>query len=673
MREYSAIFFRANPVWGGTILVLFGILALPLKSAEVVRPWTVPGRPPVSAQLTAKTADSVTLRTADGKEYVVPIARLSAEDQNYIASANLTPAPTAEPAPPSVPGGVGGVFSDWKVGQPLNPAMVAALAAALEKSIQEKDWTPYRDLTREGIRQVLGAHRPDLGIDNYMKVLAEPTLHRLLVHERFLSRVPEAALNSLLADPETTTPFLRRLMDKPAAMENFLQAVDPKDDAGKVFDMWRKCWEADPEVRDSHANLAIALALVFDRPQFAAQPKGSERKEIDGLARFQNFVTASREGKLKTQLEQMPVYELIWVVGANVSDDDLDWARRHLRLTQQRWGETYKMVKYLMERATDDTEPYTTYTLEEILDIGGVCRDQAHFAANSARALGIPAYVVSGDGDRGGHAWLGYKANRGEWGSRTGRYPGYRTGHSTSPQTGERVREQMFYLWNELDFHDLTLFRSGQRLAWLSEIYRDMKHAEGELGLARFAFTTASHVPATSNRLIEALGNYPAATQAHWKSLVADLRRVFREHPDILAKAAELERQHIPLEGNEEELLAAIASERRSMQRKDSERSDIVVMLYHREADLQVRLGKLNEVMPIYKKAFGDLAGDIPAFKQLATDLVSFTKGDAALKEKALKLIDDEYESSVVSGSAEYFRVESEKSVAELIKKLKGA
>ena len=70
-----------------------------------------------------------------------------------------------------------------------------------------------------------------------------------------------------------------------------------------------------------------------------------------------------------------------------------------MNLSQKSFGRAYKMVEYLMDRATDDTNPYETYALEEILEVGGVCRDQAHFSANSARAKGIPAYVVSGDGD----------------------------------------------------------------------------------------------------------------------------------------------------------------------------------------------------------------------------------------------------------------------------------
>ena len=95
-------------------------------------------------------------------------------------------------------------------------------------------------------------------------------------------------------------------------------------------------------------------------------------------------------------------------------------------------------------------------------------------------------------------------------------------------------------------------------------------------------------------------------------------------------------------------------------------------MLYQREADISARQDNLDAVMDIYKKAYRDLAGDIPAFKQLSRDLVAFTESNEAMKEEALDLIEKHYEKDVVSGSDEYFRLESEKSVRKLIDKLKG-
>ena len=94
--------------------------------------------------------------------------------------------------------------------------------------------------------------------------------------------------------------------------------------------------------------------------------------------------------------------------------------------------------------------------MEEILEVGGICMDQSHFGATSARAYGIPAASVGGDGNRGGHAWFAYMMPTHQWNMGnsfhpfneprnlpgTGRYAdGYANGHTHDPQTGKGVGE----------------------------------------------------------------------------------------------------------------------------------------------------------------------------------------------------------------------------------------
>jgi len=61
------------------------------------RPWKdVQGRV-IQAAFVSATADTVTLRMADGKEHQIPLARLSAEDQAFVKSQAKTPASAAPP------------------------------------------------------------------------------------------------------------------------------------------------------------------------------------------------------------------------------------------------------------------------------------------------------------------------------------------------------------------------------------------------------------------------------------------------------------------------------------------------------------------------------------------------------------------------------------------------
>ena len=653
----------------GWISILTATLTTPTLAAdEKARVWTVPGRPGVAAVLVSHEGDNVILQTKDGKKHTVVLSRLSKEDQDYVASRG-TPSPEATPMPaPDISGGLG------EVRQALTPAQTEMLKAALDQVFADKSWELYQLLVQPGAQQLAAKLQPGLGATSYLGVLKEPSLYAILAQERFFSRVPEAGLTALL-NLENGEAFVRWLVSRPDVMESFITALDPADDPAKAFDVWHKCWEGVPETQSQFANVAIACALVFDRKRTVKTTVSGPKPEIDPVERCRDFVATSQKGSLHTQLDTLPVHELVWVVCADVAEEDLAWARKEVRLSQKNMGRAYPMIEYLMERATDNTNPYETYKLEEIQEVGGVCRDQAHFAANVARAHGVPAFIVSGDGDRGRHAWMGYKVGRGEWDSNTGRYRGYRTGTSRSPQTNQPVREQLFALWNETDFNDPEKFQAAQHLIWWSEIYRDLEMRPAEVALAEMASTAAPHNPAALQRRIDSLETSPDATELQWKDVLADIRRAFREHPDMLAKAAELETKFISIEDNLPELISSIESERRNIMRKDSERSDLLVVLFRREADLAIHEKDFDEVLAIYKKAFKQLAGDVPAFKQLAKDLVACADQaeELSVRPDAIKMIEDYFEKDVNTGGGDYFRQQSEAGVKKLVDQLKAA
>lgn len=631
------------------------------------RVWTVPGKPGVAALLISHDDENVVLQTRDAKKHTVPLAKLSKEDQDYIA--NRGKAPAAAPMPEV---DISGELGDLR--QALTPAQNEMLKAALDKVFADKSWEPYRELVQPGAQQLAAKLQPGLGVSSYLGVTNEASFFSIMAHERFLTKTPEAGLNALL-NAEDGEAFTRWLLSRPDVIEDFLIAIDPADDVVKAFDVWRSCWEGVPETQTEYANVAIACALVFDRKRTIKTTVSGPKPEIDPVERCREFVEAAKKGSLHTQLDEMPIHELVWVVCADVTSDDLAWARKEVRLSQKNMGRAYPMIEYLMSRATDNENPYETYKLEEIHEVGGVCRDQAHFASNVARAHGVPAFVITGDGDRGAHAWLGYKMGRGEWDNNTGRYRGYRTGVARSPQTNQPVREQLFALWNESEFNDLAKFKAAHRLIWFSEIYRDLENGPSEAALGEMASTAAPHLPAALDRRIESLETLPGATELQWKDVLADIRRAFREHPDMLAKAAELETKFISIDDNLQELISSIESERRNIMRKDSERSDLLVVLYRREADLAIHQKDFDEVLAIYKKAFKQLAGDVPAFKQLAKDLVACADQAEALdvRPDALKIIEDYFEKDINTGGGDYFRQQSEAGVRKLIDKLKAA
>ncbi len=101
------------------------------------------------------------------------------------------------------------------------------------------------------------------------------------------------------------------------------------------------------------------------------------------------------------------------------------------------------MIRYRMDKAAGGRDLYDHYTLAEIKQKGGVCVDQAYFASMTAKANGIPAMTISGEGDRGAHAWFGYEESRTSWNLSTGRYKdNYAAGTTRDPQTHRTIKEQ---------------------------------------------------------------------------------------------------------------------------------------------------------------------------------------------------------------------------------------
>jgi len=99
------------------------MLVIPLLAAaqeSALRPWKDAQGRVIQAAFVSTTADSVTLRMADGKEHQIPLARLSAEDQAFVKNH----APSATPAGAA----------------PATAAPAAPAAAAARVPVEKRVW-----------------------------------------------------------------------------------------------------------------------------------------------------------------------------------------------------------------------------------------------------------------------------------------------------------------------------------------------------------------------------------------------------------------------------------------------------------------------------------------------------------------------------------------------------
>lgn len=501
-------------------------------------------------------------------------------------------------------------------------------------------------------------HPMRYGSSDRIRVIEDPVMSWALAQEAFLRHVTPRRFASLAAS-DKDRPFALWLLRSTYVMEDFLESVQPEDDLDEVLRVWAKLWHDDPEGREQYANLAMACALVFDRPlrskRINLEPSGSgSETTIDVDDRYAFFRAAADRGSLKSRLEDLAPWELVWVVDARVPDSELAWANSHVHLSRANWSRAYGMVRYRMDKARGDEKLYATYTLKEILKRGGTCGDQAHFASVSAKANGIPAVAFAGTGQRGAHAWFGYKSSSQEWNMNTGRYAGdaYATGHTRDHQTGKRRKQQTIELYTDPQRRSAD-FRRASRLTWLADVCISAKEVD-EAGALLWQATglCSRHVPAW-----EAYGQHLRTTSASpeaWEEAIRKLRSAFRRFPDWLELADELE---IEVALARDDFLGAADLVHRQLERLEGryeDRKDLVLPKVGEQVELLKRADAHDLIPGVYRDALEAYGDDPQVFRKLATDYAAYA-GEGDDLHRAIRHINSEFKQHYNRPRKDYF------------------
>lgn len=187
-------------------------------------------------------------------------------------------------------------------------------------------------------------------------------------------------------------------------------------------------------------RLVAALCVVHDKPQpFRVNENVSPPEDP---ARLFTYFTHAR---LNRSTARLSPELLAWVVDG-VSVEELAWANRRYA-GKNNVGTLFFDIAYDLDHFQGGREKKITtmgFNLPNIKEYGGVCADQAHFACQVGRAIGVPSAVASGQGSSVGHAWVGYLRVRGNnawWDFSEGRYEDYTKvrGSVRDPQRRTRV------------------------------------------------------------------------------------------------------------------------------------------------------------------------------------------------------------------------------------------
>lgn len=440
--------------------------------------------------------------------------------------------------------------------------------------------------------------------------------------------------------------FFYWLLTRPEVMTAFLASVKPEDDVDRVLSLWGELWAGDPDGRDVYYNLALACALVYDRPVHDADPH----------ERYGFFREADREDRLRVSLDRLPAWELVWVVDTPLSIAELEWAQKHVNMAQRQWERAYAMVPYRMEKIVSGEQLYREYTLKNILREGGICSDQAYFATMTAKANGIPAMTIVGQGQRGGHAWFGYKSSPKEWNITAGRYTDdqYSAGTTRDPQTGRQLKEHELKIMADSQRRTRD-YERATRLLWLGRLLAD--NGQGDRSLAAYELALE-----TSSRHVEALLTYVEslkqmdAADAKWESLIRRMKTDFRDYPDVLRLANALELDHIVKTEGVMEAVKNVRRQTRRMGHRHGDRTDLILENIDRQIDLVLKTGDTNAVNGVYYEALRDYGREVVAFKTLSNQYFAFA-AKTGTRHEALRRIDSVFRRYHPEPAGDYFRM----------------
>lgn len=230
-----------------------------------------------------------------------------------------------------------------------------------------------------------------------------------------------------------------------ALSQEFFDLQSKYDNHQRVFEIINDLFSKQPEAFKAFPKLALAIGLVYDDeppigwPHHQVPGHVLPRELPDPQKAMGFWVATEKGGKSLHPLGDLSIEELKYVIDTPVPFEQLKEAQEDLRVRLRSIGDLYPGIEYVHERLENNTYnwPHASYALTEIKERGGICVDQAYYTSQVAKAHGVPSMVVSGSGNNGNHAWVGFLDSRGRWDFTVGRYEESKfvTGVTYDPQT----------------------------------------------------------------------------------------------------------------------------------------------------------------------------------------------------------------------------------------------
>jgi hypothetical protein len=552
------------------------------------------------------------------------------------------------------------------------------LIGETQQCLENGQWEKQVEQLEKELLPLLNETFATNGLQRYQKIWANPILATALSQTYFIRQVTPDELRRL-SYKKTYNPFLSELLKNSEWMANFALNLKAEDKTQEALEVWASLWADDSkELKGKYFNLQIACALVFDVPPLYLHIGTNKPFEISVLNRYRLFRELAEGNKLLTDIKTLQPYELIWVVASAVPDEELRWAQSQNNLRNLAdWAPAYPMIKYRMDFVTKEKTnlpPPIESTLKEILEIGGICVQQGHFAASTANAFGIPATTVTGEGNRGGHLWFAYMRKDRSWNMNAGRYnDGYACGSVRNPQTNKTIGEFEVEILGDAQ-RTSDRFKKSQQLLITANVYKQNQNLKAEKETLWLSIQAA-------NRHLEAWRAYAERLEAtktktkpeEWKSFVTEMRRAFDEWPDMRDLADEMEEKYLFTSMNNEEIFMTckraynrLIADKKRKGAYDRTRYDMIEKAVARNAAVLQKNPKENmdRIHALYRDALDEIVDNLPTFKQILSQYYDAVKNDPKAVAQFLGEIDRLYKRRIGT-SGDLFR---QRAVLETLK-----
>ena len=210
-------------------------------------------------------------------------------------------------------------------------------------------------------------------------------------------------------------------LDEQANMKQLLYtAINPEtDNVERALRLFGELKQQFPKQIVPYANLAVAIAVTWDGENsrgiydYGRHQRRVHAEMPDDLVgaveNFRYFVDAKKI--MQGRAQYLPWEFLMHLVNHRTPLAERQWAMSNYLAQRVGMGKCYSDVPYDDEMLKTDDRickmDGKEYTLANLKEWGGVCAQQADFAARVGKSLGVPAAYVRGEGNSGGfHAWV---------------------------------------------------------------------------------------------------------------------------------------------------------------------------------------------------------------------------------------------------------------------------